>query len=289
MGLGDDEVLDADNWEETIAKRVHPDDLARRSATISDHLAGRTSASEVEYRVRREDGGWRWVRARGLSVRDADGRPLRIAGSVSDIDVRKRAEEALRASEERYALAMTGSHEGHWVWDMASHQVFVSASLAEMFGLPGGGVMRDEDYFAAIPLHPDDHDRVHHNRERHLAGETPRLEHEFRIVLPSSGEVRWILTRGQCFRDADGRPQRMGGRHCRRHRPPRRAGRAEGERGALRDRGGGLGRWHLGLELRHRHRLRVAARPRDQRHGSGQRPPEHRRMVRPVERAPPSR
>ena len=52
--------------------------------------------------------GYRWMRVRALCMRDADGQPLRIAGSVSDIDARKRAEEALRPSEERYAIAMTG-------------------------------------------------------------------------------------------------------------------------------------------------------------------------------------
>ena len=45
---------------------------------------------------------------------------------------------------------------------------------------------------------------MHHNREEHVAGRTPRLDHEFRIVMPDGGE-RWIHTRAQCFRDAAGR------------------------------------------------------------------------------------
>jgi PAS domain S-box-containing protein len=121
------------------------------------------------------------------------------------------ARASLAVSEERYALAMTGSNEGHWLWDMPAHQVYVSDKLAELFGFAGGAqVMVDSEYFARLPLHPEDRERVHRNREAHLAGLTERLDHEFRIVLPS-GELRWIHTRAQCFRDADGQPLRMAG------------------------------------------------------------------------------
>ncbi|HET7526012.1 MAG TPA: PAS domain-containing protein, partial [Burkholderiaceae bacterium] len=92
--------------------RVHPDDVAAKRAAVEAHLAGKTSQYEVEYRVRQPDDSYRWVRARGVCMRDANGEPLRMAGSVSDIDVRRRAEEerrvseqALRVSEERYAIA----------------------------------------------------------------------------------------------------------------------------------------------------------------------------------------
>ena len=58
-----------------------------------------------EWRVRQANGSYRWVRGRGVCVRDASGRATRMVGAVSDIDSRKRAEAALRSSEQRYALA----------------------------------------------------------------------------------------------------------------------------------------------------------------------------------------
>lgn len=191
---------------------VHPDDAARRDQLMQAHLAGETPDYEIEYRVRRADGEYRWIHVRALCIRDAQGQATRIAGSVSDIDARKRAEAALRESEERYALAMTGSNEGHWLWDVPARQIYVSDKLLELFGFTGHGrVMPDHEYFGRLPLHPDDHDRVHHNRNAHLAGLTPRLDHEFRIVDPATGEVRWMHTRAQCFRDDDGQALRMAG------------------------------------------------------------------------------
>jgi PAS domain S-box-containing protein len=203
MGLGDDEVLRADTWEDVIGQRIHPDDLARRQANLADHLAGRTPAFEIEYRVRRTEGGWRWVRARGECVRDAGGRPLRIAGSVSDIDVRKRAEEALRVSEERYALAMTGSRGGHWVWEVDTDKLFVSGTLNELFGLPAEtGATTRSAYFANVTLHPDDAAHIADLSDDLVAGRAPRADFEYRIVL-RDGTPRWILTRAQAFRSED--------------------------------------------------------------------------------------
>jgi PAS domain S-box-containing protein len=190
----------------------HPQDASARALAMQAHLDGATPHYEVEYRVRRADGAYRWVHVRALCTRDAAGQPLRIAGSVSDIDVRKQAEAALRQSEERYALAMTGSNEGHWLWDIPAGRIYVSAKQAELVGLGGGAqTVADGDYFERLPLHPDDRERVHFNRNEHVAGRTPRLDHEFRIVLPSTGEVRWLHTRAQCFRDADGKPLRLAG------------------------------------------------------------------------------
>jgi PAS domain S-box-containing protein len=192
--------------------QLHPDDRERHAAELKAFLEGRDTLREGEYRLRAPGGGWFWVRLRNLCVRDEQGRPLRLAGSVSDIDAYKRVEAALRQSEEHYALAMTGSNEGHWVWDIGAGQVFVSAKMAELLAQPGGAqTVSADEYFGRLPVHPDDAERVRRNRERHLAGETPRLDHEFRIVRPDNGEVRWVHTRAQCFRDADGKPLRMAG------------------------------------------------------------------------------
>ena len=117
--------------------RVHPDDAPLRAEGIRAHLAGETPAYEVDYRVRHDDGQYRWVRVRALCVRDAQGRPYRMAGSVVDIDAQRRAEETLRLSEERYAIAMTGSDEAHWVWNVKTDELFSSPQLHRLTGIDG--------------------------------------------------------------------------------------------------------------------------------------------------------
>ena len=76
--------------------RVHPDDQARLTAQVDGHLAGVSEHLETEYRMRHEDGSFRWVLTRGLAVRDESGRAYRMAGSHSDITDRKEIENEVR-------------------------------------------------------------------------------------------------------------------------------------------------------------------------------------------------
>ena len=82
--------------------KLHPDDVESQSRAIDDYVAGRAPAYDGEWRVRQLDGSYRWVRGRGLCVRDETGRATRMIGAISDIHARKCAEEALRISEQRY-------------------------------------------------------------------------------------------------------------------------------------------------------------------------------------------
>ena len=203
------EVTPAEKWFAEL--KFHPEDADRRRETLKAHLAGKTPLYEGEYRVRHQDGSYRWALMRGMCTRDSSGRALRMAGSVSDIDAQKRAEEALRQSEERYAIAMTGSNEGHWVWDVATDELYVSPVVNQVFGLAADESFTTRKAFLdRVRTHPDDFVVTERNFADHLAGRTPRLEHEFRIVL-ADGSFRWIQTRAQCFRDENGKPVRMAG------------------------------------------------------------------------------
>ncbi len=204
------DVQPRDEWFASL--RVHPDDAAGRFETLHAHLEGRTPVYRDEYRVRRIDGQYAWVRLRGLCVRDARGRPQRMAGSVTDIDARRRAEDALRLSEERLALAMIGSTGGHWVWEPPSDTLFVSTTLNQVFGLPAQPQVTTKDqFFSHVRLHAEDEPRIEQMQRDVDDPGVARLDYEYRIVLPGSAEVRWILTRAQCFRDATGRAQRVAG------------------------------------------------------------------------------
>jgi PAS domain S-box-containing protein len=86
----------------TFESHLHPEEREHVLANLKAYLNGQQDVYISEYRFRHKDGSYRWMLARGKALRDADGRPTRMAGSHMDITERKLAEEALRESEERY-------------------------------------------------------------------------------------------------------------------------------------------------------------------------------------------
>ena len=85
---------------------VHPDDISRLRDAIDAHLEGRTPHLESEHRMRHADGTWRWVMTRGLAIHDVDGRPTRMAGSLSDVTDRRIAQ--LRLQHDALHDTLTG-------------------------------------------------------------------------------------------------------------------------------------------------------------------------------------
>ncbi|MCW2246686.1 two-component system cell cycle sensor histidine kinase PleC [Azospirillum fermentarium] len=83
-------------------KLVHPDDRAHYEARVTEHLKGLTPHFEDTYRVAGPAGSYRWVLARGLALRRADGMAYRMVGSIADVTEIKRRETALAASEARF-------------------------------------------------------------------------------------------------------------------------------------------------------------------------------------------
>ena len=132
-------------------------------------------------------------------------------GVVRDISRRKAAEKALRESEERYALAMRGTDEGLWDWNVKSKTVYVSPRLAEILGRSVEDLARAETWRALI--HPEDWDGYRQALVDHLKGRTDFLWIEFRVVCPDGGinRERWVRIRGMALRDDSGRAVRMAG------------------------------------------------------------------------------
>jgi diguanylate cyclase (GGDEF)-like protein/PAS domain S-box-containing protein len=92
LGYADSEVgPTSDEW----LRRVHAADLDRVRTTLTAHLEGRSDHFESEHRMLCRDGTYRWVLSRGIAVRDGDGTAHRMAGSMTDVSLRKAAEEKL--------------------------------------------------------------------------------------------------------------------------------------------------------------------------------------------------
>lgn len=195
-------------WTESI----HPQDQARIATAFGEWLgSAEPRAWEVEFRVVQPDGAVRWIHERGFFITDDDGRPQRVSGISSDITERRLAEAALRESEERFALAVAGSNDGIWDWDIVSDRMFMSARAQQLYGLASRPDLQTRaEWKAHIRTHPDDLDRQQRLLDDYLAGHSPAFDGEWRVQHPD-GSYRWLRIRGLCVRDAEGRPTRMAG------------------------------------------------------------------------------
>jgi len=208
LGYRDDEIephLSA--WQ----RLVHPEDRARADAMYESVVRGATSY-EGELRLRHKDGHYVHVLSRGLPIRrEPDGPPVRIVGTHFDLTERRRAEAALRDSEERLTLAFAGAQEGVWDWDLATGAVVYSHRWKAMLGYGDDEI---EPHLSAWErlLHPDDRARADEMYESVVRGATS-YEGELRL-RHKDGHYVHVLSRGlPVRREPGGPPVRIVGTH----------------------------------------------------------------------------
>jgi PAS domain S-box-containing protein len=193
---------------------IHPDDLERHSSKWMEAVAiGKPHESEV--RSRRADGQYRWQLDRGVPLRDKDGNIVKWYGVTTDIEDRKRAEEALQLvssdlqdSKAKLEEAQRIAHVGYWEWDLTSNHVNWSDETYRIYGL------RPQEYPIDITvirklIHPGDLEFVFRVAEEAIRGGL-RTDVEHRIIRPS-GELRTVHSQGDVKKDESGRPCQMFG------------------------------------------------------------------------------
>jgi PAS domain S-box-containing protein len=193
-GLTLDELKD---W--AASNIVHPDDLSRL-VTAWQHAVETGDPHDCEYRIRRADGVYRWFHVRSLPWRDTRGHIVRWYTLRTDIDDRKRAEEALRASE-LSLRAVVDSIPG-LVNTMTAEGVneFVSQQVLDYFGKSHEEL---KSWATSDAVHPDDLRRVIAAFTSSMeTGQPYDTEHRIRRA---DGVYRWFHVRALPLRDTEGR------------------------------------------------------------------------------------
>jgi PAS domain S-box-containing protein len=154
------------------------------------------------------EGSTIWLSTSKVPLCLADGEVFGVLGVYEDITKRKRTEETLRDSEEKYRLAMEAVSDGLWDWNCQTGKVYYS---------PGWCHIIDEESVSSVfeswrqRIHPEDSDKILGPLKEHLEGKTNQWEQEHRLRT-RSGQWKWVLGRGRVVARTDtGSPLRMVG------------------------------------------------------------------------------
>ena len=174
--------LSLDTWK----SKIHPDDLAKSISLLEKHFAGETDIYECEIRMRHKNGEWIWVLDRGkVNSWTDDSMPLMMYGTHIDINDRKKTEDNLLNSEERFRTFSEQSLVGIYLLKDGLF-TYVNPKFAEIHGYSVEECL-DNMHFRQL-VHPEDLDLVRKQVQRRITGEVPSLHYEFR-ALRKDGEI----------------------------------------------------------------------------------------------------
>jgi PAS domain S-box-containing protein len=177
---------------------MFPEDLTGMVASYSALREGRVDAYDVERRYRRKDGSELWVQASAALVRDAEGRPERIAAVLSDLTERKRAEVEVRRSTDLLRAVADGTTDAVFVKDRAGKYLLFNEAAARFVGRPVAEVLGKDD---TALFDPDGALLVIERDRRVMASGRTETEEE---TLTAAGVTRTYLATKGPYRDASG-------------------------------------------------------------------------------------
>jgi PAS domain S-box-containing protein len=184
---------------------LHPDDRARVETTVRVAITSRTDYA-CEFRVIRPGGEAIWVQSRGHATYTADGTPLHMLGTLTDIDEHKRIIDELARSEDRFARAQRAAHVGTWDWNVVTGEASWTDGAWQVFrGAAADTHPVTYDRWLGC-VHPDDRERTAITAREALVTGVYRDEYRVRHV---TGEIRWVEAVAEVVFDAAGAPDRM--------------------------------------------------------------------------------
>ena len=193
--------LEEAHSKDAFDRLVHPDDIGKLDG-IRKRAQVEAAPFELEARIKGKDGRYRWFLIRDNPMRDEAGRVLRWYGTRTDIEDRKRAEEALRRSEAHLTDAQRLTHTGSWASAGTSREsLYWSEEMFRIYGFdPQQGLPTGEMHMQRI--HPDDRGRWQETIEKARQQET-QYAMDFRVLLPD-GTVKYLQSIGHPVAGTDG-------------------------------------------------------------------------------------
>lgn len=200
-------ILDPVPVKEQWAERIHPDDREAVLTMQDEALASSTNVFISEYRFRKKSNEYIRIFDRCYIERNANGKPIRMTGSMMDVTEQKKAEEIIRRSNERFELIAKTTNDAIWETDLETGETWGNEMHQQLYGLsmsdPVPGVNEWEER-----IHPDDKEDILQSLQQAFGSTENIWISEYRFL---SVPNRWIniYDRTYILRNENGKPVRL--------------------------------------------------------------------------------
>ena len=204
-------MVEADAPEQIVGKNVlcvvAPEDHKAFTDLSRRVLAGETGT--LEFAIIGFKGTRRWLETHAVPLRGPQGQIHSVLGITRDVTKRKRAEQALRESQERLQLVARATNDAVWDWDLVTDEIWWGDGFPKMFGYAPEEIEQSVESWYSH-LHPDDRERVITGIRAAIDGGETSWSDEYRFQR-RDGRYAEIYDRGYVIHDANRRPVRMVG------------------------------------------------------------------------------
>jgi two-component system, NarL family, sensor histidine kinase UhpB len=188
------------------SSNLHPDDRERVERGIEAALESTATQWTDMYQFKCSDGQYKTIADRSTIIRDENGKPIRLVGTMLDITESAQRERSLTEALERYNVLMQATQDAIWDMNLITGQTYTNDTLQQLFGYDEE--LKDNDAWWNGNLHPDDRDRVVAGINEALATGQAVWKDEYRFRC-KSGHYKIVIDRSTIIRNENGQPVRL--------------------------------------------------------------------------------
>lgn len=210
LGFEPEEQVTREGIKETI---LHPEDIESARQTLKKYLKGEVKIYQNEYRVKHRKGHYKWILERGVALWDESGKPYRMAGSISDITDRKKAEEELREANHALLAERRMFIKGNVVifrvkLDDFTNIQYVSENVAEVFGYTQEDFVKEKVNFTSL-IHSDDYEMHENERKKAIDLGNDHIDFTNYRLVRKDGKIIWVKDSTSILKDEQGNPTEL--------------------------------------------------------------------------------
>ena len=184
---------------------VHPDDIAQSKKMREEYMKDPGVIKPMSFRFLHKNGGFVWMEGTLINLLD-DENVKAVVGNFHDVTERKKSEEKIRLSNERFEMVSKATNDAVWDWNLENDKIYWNDEIKSMFNyceddIPNGNVWK-------VHIHPEDFKRVTRKLVYHIKNGIQNWQDEYRFRC-ADGSYRYVFNRGFILFDGNNSPYRI--------------------------------------------------------------------------------